>query len=241
VHDACGVVEGERSGWRALTLANGVLGVTVLPDRGAEIVELVHEESGVDVLFHAPWGLAPPGAPPREGAGGHAFLERYAGGWQELFPSAGDACRYRGRPIPFHGEVATLPWEARVVEEGPRAVAVAFSVACTQTPFRLERLLRLASGSDTVVVDEVAVNESDEPAHLVWGHHCVVGPPFLAEGSRLHAPARTIVTIAELRRRRPGSRRPSARPGRTPCSERGGQPTCATCPGPPQGATTTST
>ena len=35
------VVEGEHAGWRSLTLGNGALRVTVLPDKGAEIVELV--------------------------------------------------------------------------------------------------------------------------------------------------------------------------------------------------------
>jgi hypothetical protein len=191
------VVEGERSGWRSLTLANGTLRVTVLPERGAEIVELVHEPSGVDVLFHAPWGLDAPGAQPREGSDGRAFLEHYGGGWQELFPSAGDPCTYRGRPIPFHGEVATLPWDADVLDAG-EAAAVRFAVRCRETPFRLERVLRLEPGAETLLVEEEVVNASDEPAQLVWGHHCVVGPPLVGPGSRLHAPVRTIVTIPEL-------------------------------------------
>ena len=46
----------------------------------------------------------------------------YAGGWQELFPSVNAACVYRGSEIPFHGEVASLPWEHEVLEgEGASA------------------------------------------------------------------------------------------------------------------------
>lgn len=45
-----------------------------------------------DVLFAAPWGLAPPGAPPREGSDGHGFLANYQGGWQELAPNTNDPC-----------------------------------------------------------------------------------------------------------------------------------------------------
>src|SRR5207244_3623504 len=37
-----------------------------------------------------------------------------------------------------------------------------------------------------------------EPAHLVWGQHCVLGPPFLERGCRLDVPARTIVTGPSL-------------------------------------------
>ena len=56
-------------------------------------------------------------------------------------------------------------------------------------------------------------NESGEAAHFVWGHHCVVGPPFLEAGCRVEIPARTIVTSAvlfepETARLEPGRREP---------------------------------
>ncbi|MDP9261337.1 MAG: hypothetical protein M3O89_05135, partial [Actinomycetota bacterium] len=98
---------GEETGWRSVVLESDELRVIVLPDKGAEIHKLVHKESDVDVLFHGPWGLQPPGAPPLDGSGDDEFMWNYAGGWQELFPSVNDACTYRGRRIPFHGEVAT--------------------------------------------------------------------------------------------------------------------------------------
>ena len=59
------------------------------------------------------WRL--PAHRPAKGVVVSEFLENYAGGWQELFPSAGDPCTYRGEPIPFHGEVATLPWELEIL------------------------------------------------------------------------------------------------------------------------------
>ena len=37
-----------------------------------------------------------------------------------------------------------------------------------------------------------------EPAHFVWGQHCVLGAPLLEDGCRLELPARTIVTRPEL-------------------------------------------
>ena len=226
------VVEGERAGWRALTLDNGDLRVTVLPDKGAEIVELIDVRSGVDVLFHAPWGLAPPGSAPRDGSDGHEFLENYGGGWQELFPSAGDPCTYRGRPIPFHGEVASLPWDY----EPLGGAAARLTVDCRRTPFRLERVMSLPDGERTLRLEETAVNESADPAHLVWGHHCVVGPPFLGQGCRLNTPAGTIETIPEMweetARLEPGqrSRWPEAR------LRGGGVTDLSTVPGPEAGS-----
>jgi hypothetical protein len=177
------------AGWKELVLENDVLQVTVLPEKGADIVGFLHKATGVDPLFRAPWGLQPPGAPPREGSDGRAFLENYEGCWQELFPNVNDPSEYRGVMVPFHGEVATLPWEC--AREGD---ALRCSVRCRLTPFRLERLMRIEGTS--LVLDEAVTNEGDEPAHFVWGHHCVVGPPFLEEGCRLLAPARTLETIS---------------------------------------------
>ncbi len=205
--DSGRVVEGEYAGWRSLALEGGGLRVTILPDKGAEIVELVDAASGIDVLFHAPWGLQPPGSAPRGGSDGQAFLENYGGGWQELFPNAGDPCTYRGRTVPFHGEVAGLPWQ--VEQLGPASVRL--TVSCRQAPFRLERVMRL-TGERVLVVEETAVNPSDAPAHLVWGHHCVVGPPFLGPGCRLRVPAGAIETVPEMweetARLEPGQRSP---------------------------------
>jgi Domain of unknown function (DUF4432) len=179
-------------GWAVERLEDAELCVAVIPDKGADIVELLHKPSGIDPLFKAPWGLQPPGSRPREGSGDLEFLWNYEGGWQELFPNVNDAVVHRGETIPFHGEVATLPWNVRRM--GDRALLC--SVRCRRTPFSLERLMRLEKG--TLVLEETVTNESDEPAHFVWGHHCVLGPPFLEEGCRLHVPAGTIETVSEL-------------------------------------------
>jgi galactose mutarotase-like enzyme len=205
------IAEEERSGWRALVVDNEQLAVCVLPDKGGDLYELVHRGRGVDVLFKAPWGLAPPGAPPRAGADGHAFLETYEGGWQTLLPNTNDPCRYRGVELPFHGEVCSLPWIwSALGEDGLR-----LQVDCRLLPLRLVRELRL-DGSTLVLSDSVT-NVGEEPCDLVLGHHCVLGPPFLADGCRLEADASELVTGAEVweetARLEPGQRAawPSAR------------------------------
>ena len=185
---------GEESGWRSVVLESDELRVVVLPDKGAEIHRLIHRESDVDVLFKGPWGLQPPAAPPLEGSGDDEFMWNYAGGWQELFPSVNEACTYRGRPIPFHGEVATLPWSYEVVFDGE----VRFTTSCRKTTFALQRTLRVDDTTPTLEIESVATNVGDEPAHFVWGQHCVVGAPLLEDGSTLELPARTIVTRPEL-------------------------------------------
>ena len=194
----CSLTTGLVAGWESVVLQNDLLRVTVLPGKGADIHELVDLESGIDALFKAPWGLQPPGGEPREGSDGVEFLENYQGGWQELLPNVNDACTYDGAQIPFHGEVATLPWNWEVVQDDAGAVAVRLWTRCRITPFSLERVMRLEQGRPELVLSETVRNESDRPAHFVWGHHCVVGPPFLEPGCRLELPATTIVTRPEV-------------------------------------------
>jgi|SRR5581483_856764 len=188
------VSAGSVAGWESIVLENGALRVTVLPEKGADIYSLVDLRTGVDVLFKGPWGLRPPGAEPLPGSDGDEFMWNYEGGWQELLPSVNEACTYRGRRIPFHGEVASLPWRYEPIEGG---TAVRLWTRCRQTPFRLERVMRLGEEAELRLEGSV-VNESEEAAHLVWGQHCVVGPPFLERGCRLEAAARTILTSPAL-------------------------------------------
>jgi hypothetical protein len=182
------------AGWQALVLENDLLWAVVLLDKGADLCQLVYKPSGTEVLYQAPWGLQPPGAAPREGSEGNEFEANYEGGWQELFPSAHYACTYRGRVIPFHGEVGNLPWTYVVEKESADEVAIVLSVVCRQTPFRLERRMRLRRGEAVLHFEGTIENLSDGPAHFVWGQHCVIGAPFLEAGCRLRTPARTLFT-----------------------------------------------
>ncbi len=194
----CRVTAESVVGWQSVVLENDELRVVVLPEKGAEIHQIVDLRSATPVLFEAPWGLRPPGAEPLPGSGGDAFMWNYAGGWQELFPSVNAACSYRSREIPFHGEVASLPWEHEVLDGEGSVCCVRFRTRSRLTPFLLERVLSLRAGEATLVIDETVLNDSSLDAHFVWGHHCVVGPPFLEAGCRLEIPARTIVTSPEL-------------------------------------------
>jgi hypothetical protein len=125
------------------------------------------------------------------------FLRNYEGGWQELLPTCNDPCTYRGVELPFHGEVALTSWDVTFSADYEDAVELIGRVRCELTPFALERRMRLERGQPALTLHERVENLSQEPHHLVWGHHCVVGAPFLESGCRLHAAARTIVTLPE--------------------------------------------
>lgn len=73
----CRILEYSTRGLRAVTLENSALRVTVLPDKGADIVELRLKALDLDVLWASPSGLRDPRTtvPSSEGAG--AMMDFY--------------------------------------------------------------------------------------------------------------------------------------------------------------------
>lgn len=197
-HEPCRMDTGSEAGHEAVYLSNDLLLITVLPRKGADIYTFIHKPTGIDVLWKNPIGLWPPGAPPHDGHGDLEFMYNYEGCWQELFPSCNDPSEYNGRKIPFHGEVATLRWDWESVTQTDDEIAARFTVFTRQTTFKLERTMRLKRGEARLYLDETVTNVGAFPQHFVWGHHCVVGGPWLEPGSRLDLPAHTIVTSDPL-------------------------------------------
>jgi galactose mutarotase-like enzyme len=181
------------SGHTALFLENERMRVGVLPEKGADIFEFTHKSADrsqdIQFLMQTPWGLKPPADHPALD-----FLENYEGGWQELFPNANDGCKYRGQDIPFHGEVALLPWQFEVLQDDPAETVLHLSVTCKKTPFRLERSMRLRRAQSRLRVQEKVTNIGDEACEFVWGHHIVLGGNFLEGGCLLDIPAQKIFT-----------------------------------------------
>ncbi len=176
----------------ALYLGNDLLRVGVLPEKGADIFELCFQPWGgehpVQFLMQTPLGLKQNTTPVQTD-----FLENYEGGWQELFPNANDACSYKGREIPFHGEVALLAWDFSEASSSTEDL-LRLQVDCRCTPFLLEREMRLPAHESRLIVHEQVTNQGSEPADFVWGHHITLGGDFLEDGCQLDIPARDVCT-----------------------------------------------
>lgn len=183
------ITDGSINGHRAVWLENDLLRVAVLPEKGADIFELVYTPTGTNLLLNTPAGLLPPGPqPPAD------FLENYEGGWQELLPNINDGCTYRGIEVPFHGEVALLPWRWEVQRDDAEETALSLSVRCRRTPFSVQKVLRLRWGEAVLEIEEEVTSEADERTDLVWGHHLVLGGAFIEGGCLLEVDAGTIFT-----------------------------------------------
>ena len=193
-HHGCRVDEFVWRGHRLIVLENELLRIAVVASKGADIVEARYKPLDLDVLWHAPQPLLPPGQHvPTTARTNGAFLDYFPGGWQEVLPNAGPASSYRGAALGQHGEVALLPWDVRVKEDSADWVEVEFSVETIRTPFRLVRSMSLNGGSATLDLNESVANLGEQAMAYAWGHHPALGPPFLEGGCRLELPECDVV------------------------------------------------
>ncbi|WP_431913567.1 DUF4432 family protein [Nonomuraea jabiensis] len=176
-------------GLRAVVLENERLRVTVVPDKGGDVLEFLHKPTDTDFVWLSPQGLRNPHDHLQGAADDVAqFIDHYEGGWQEIFPNGGAPSEYRGARLAQHGEVSGLPWHYEVVADSEEEVAVRLSVRTRRLPYRMEKVFRIRSGTAALEIEGRATNEADLPLHAMWGQHIVYGLPFLRPGARIRLP-----------------------------------------------------
>jgi galactose mutarotase-like enzyme len=164
-----------------IELSGAGLVVRCDPNAGATIAHLGPDWER-NLLFHEDW-VSPLKASRSMGYGSAVldWLSEYRGGWQEMFPNAGDPCDVMGVPLGFHGEVSQARWE--VLDVGP---AHARLRCAARLPIVLERTMRAAADRPVLRIEERITNESDLEIPFVWGHH----PAFRSEPTtRIDLPA----------------------------------------------------
>jgi hypothetical protein len=198
-HFGCRLLESVIQGYRAVTLENEMIRVTVLADKGTDVIEFLHKPTDTDFLWRSSLGLrgrdsyrAMTPVPVGD------FLDYYQGGWQEMFPWAGHASVHRGVNTGLHGEVCLAPWDYQVVTDSAEEVAVVFTIRTRRAPFALTKMLSLQRNEPALHIRETATNESAQELKIVWGHHPAFGAPFLDESCVVDLPPCSLKTSGPL-------------------------------------------
>lgn len=192
-------------GMRTLTLENDILRVSVLLDKGSDIFEVKYKPLNVDVIWHAPWGYRNPSRHVESLATGDgAFLDLYGGGWNDIFPSFGQASGNRGARWGLHGESSLLPWACEVCDhENDADPAARLSVECVRYPLTATKLIKLErAGSCLSVVEEIR-NVGEQEVELSWAQHIAFGQPFVSKHLLIEIPAAKARTqLCEVKQER---------------------------------------
>ncbi len=156
-------------------LQNEFLKVTVLPEAGAKVFDVIDRRTGRNFLWHNP--RIEPQPYPIEAN----FDNYWCGGWDDAFPTC-EACLYRGEQYPNLGELRSLTWKVEEARE-ESATLSAFGpispVAATKTVQLKGRCLEM-----TYSIENLGYSGID----FLWGTH----PAYaISSETVLHIPART--------------------------------------------------
>ena len=185
-------------GLKTVILENGVVRVTVLADKGADIYSFVHKPTDTDFMWRTPWGVRDPQKTvPPTGSPQSAWLDFYEGGWQTVVPHGGYPDQVYGADFGIHGDVNLIPWDAQIVEDTTERVSVTFSAKSLRTPMSVSKTLSLNGVSPTLTVEETVTNEGEEDLDIVWLEHIAIGPPVLSGQSRLFVPESKLLSHPE--------------------------------------------
>ena len=163
---------------RVLFLENELLRVTILPDNGCDIADINYKPNDISFLLRTRQGLQ--SLKKSHNKYTDRFNETYHGGWFEAFPNVGLSCTYESISFEPYDEVKYLSWDFQVIKDEPDEVALMFSVKTLKTPFYLEKIIRICSRIPAIFIEETITNNAREPFAFQWGHHPLLGQPFLS-------------------------------------------------------------
>ena len=184
-----------QNGVEMLSLENARIKVVFALGKGADIVEFMHKPTDVDFMWHSFNELKHVNQVSTVASTGGNFMDSYAGGWQELFPTYGAGTKYHGGQIGIHGEACLYPWQCSIVMDTPECVEVLLSLRTIRSPFLLEKRVTIREDSSALVMEQKVTNLSMRELDFMWGHHPAFGFPFLDESVEIRVNGAPKVTV----------------------------------------------
>jgi hypothetical protein len=213
-----------RSGVPGIALETEELFVSVFPEAGGKVLDLVHKPTGFNLLWQNPR------VDLRRTYAGAAFDDVWCGGWDELFPT--DApCTLDGNTFPDHGDLWVGPWEWSVERDDGESATLHLRHFSPSLPCLMEKWISLTQGRSEVLFRHRLSNLGTQPVPFVWSLHVAhaIGPDSL-----VHLPAARVGVEAPYW----GRAQPEGRELRWPVHEATGTRTdLSRLPGPESGLT----
>jgi hypothetical protein len=181
--------DGSIHGLAAIQFENEWLAISILPEVGAKIYDLLWKPSGRNFLWHNAR------IPPQRFAIEANFDNYWCGGWDEGFPTC-DACEYKGENYPNLGELRSVRWDALSAEREGSDLVARLSAFAPISPVRAEKTVTLTGSSPVVKVRYEITNLGPAAIDFIWGTHPALAP---TPNTVLKIPGRTgIVGLASV-------------------------------------------
>lgn len=179
---------------RGLVLSNGLLDITVLPQCGGKIAQIVDRRAGKAWLWENPH-LAH-----RMPNGRGRYVEEYDnGGWDECFPTIAPGPypmgALAGRETGNHGVLWELPWTIQEQRADERGSVLAMSIRPKAFPVLIQRRLFLPAGKAWFEARYHMRNLSNERLGFLWAIHPLIP---IGDGLSLHFGDAATVRVVML-------------------------------------------
>ncbi len=183
--------EDSVQGFRALTVGNGLIAFTIVPELGGKLTSLRDLRTGRE------WLWTNPRLPYRRVEHGASYVrEADTGGWDECFPTVAP-CAYplppwQGIALPDHGELWSQAWQTEVERTGGGGVAVRERADGVALPYAFERRIGLEPGSAALRFDYALRSTASHDLAFIWSAHPLL---VLEPGMRLTLPEGAVVHV----------------------------------------------
>jgi galactose mutarotase-like enzyme len=174
-------------GLQPISLENDWLRLTILPEVGGKIYDLIYKSTGRNFLWHNPRII------PQTYAIEANFDNYWCGGWDEGFPTC-DECDHAGEHYPNLGELRSLRWSVESTEQSDEGLTAQLSALGPISPVQVRKTVKLHKERPVVSVHSKITNLGPHPIDFIWGTHPAVNP---GRNALLRIPAQTgIVGLA---------------------------------------------
>ena len=171
-----------RNGLRGIGLQGDEIFLSVFPDAGGKILELIHKPTGFNLLWQNPRvGL-------QRTYAGAPFDDVWCGGWDELFPTD-PPCDFDGNTYHDHGDLWIGPWEWTVERDNGEEATVHLRRFSVSLPCLMEKWITLRRDSLSVTFRHRLSNLGVRPVPYMWNLHVAHA---VEPGSRVHLPAASV-------------------------------------------------
>jgi hypothetical protein len=167
-------------GFRSLVMENELLRVTMIIDKGCEIIEFNYKREDLDFVWRTPpRGLKSLKYFVKDLNSDLTLTDYYLGGWYDTFPSSSAGGKYINTTLPIYGEVCYMPWEYEVVKDDLDEIAIRTYCQTIRSPFYFQKIFRLLCNDPTLYIETALENISREKIYFTLAYHPNFGKAFI--------------------------------------------------------------
>jgi hypothetical protein len=177
--------ERHARGWDVLRLSTDALTVEIIPGLGGTLTSVTRRADGAALLWSPPWGLRPRGSRSLPGTPEAQMIDSLAGGWQTLFPNAGDTVFVHGVDWGYDGE-ARLTW----MDWEFTGSSVRMTGRLVRAPFEITKIISVRDHE--ITVGETIRNVGRERIETMWGSQLMLGGVLLGRETIVSSAAAVV-------------------------------------------------